>query len=115
MNILYLDDELDILELAHMFFSENGVDIDITTSPFQALEMVMKKNYDIVLSDARMPEMNGLEFFSKLKNELGFKGYFVLVSGHYDHQGDGKTPLGISEIVMKPVDFDHLYQILLNL
>lgn len=115
MNILYLDDENDILELAHIFFTDHGIDIDTVTSPTRALQMAAQKNYSVILSDARMPEMSGFDFYAKLRGDLGYKGRFVLVSGHYDLSDSAQALKGIDSIILKPVEFDHLLSLIKDL
>jgi DNA-binding response OmpR family regulator len=115
MNVMYVDDESDILDLAQMFFKDHGINIDTFTSPLEALQMAAKKNYSIILSDARMPEMSGFDFYAKLRGELGFKGRFMLVSGHYDYSDSAQILEGIDGIILKPVEFDHLLSLIKKL
>jgi DNA-binding response OmpR family regulator len=115
MRVLYVDDEKDILDLAQMFFEEHGIDIDTFTSPIEALQMAAQINYSVILSDARMPEMSGFEFYSKLRGEIGFKGRFMLVSGHYDYSDMAHALEGIDGIILKPVEFDNLLSLIKNL
>ncbi|MCE3013919.1 MAG: response regulator [Proteobacteria bacterium] len=115
MNVMYVDDESDILDLAQMFFKDHGIDIDTFTSPVEALQMAAQKNYSVILSDARMPEMSGFDFYAKLRGDLGFKGRFMLVSGHYDYSDSAQALEGIDGIILKPVEFDHLLSLIKNL
>jgi DNA-binding NtrC family response regulator len=66
-NILVLDDELDITTVIITSLRKNGFNVFGFTNPFLALEHFQMnfKDYSIILSDLRMPGMNGFEFVKK--------------------------------------------------
>jgi DNA-binding NtrC family response regulator len=66
-NILVLDDELDITTVIITSLRKNGFNVFGFTNPFLALEHFQMnfKGYSIILSDLRMPGMNGFEFVKK--------------------------------------------------
>jgi DNA-binding NtrC family response regulator len=68
-NILVLDDELDITTVILNSLRRNGFNVFGFTNPFLALEHFKMnfKGYSIILSDLRMPGMNGFEFVKKSK------------------------------------------------
>jgi DNA-binding NtrC family response regulator len=68
-NILVLDDELDITTVIITSLRKNGFNVFGFTNPFLALEHFKMnfKGYSIILSDLRMPGMNGFEFVKKSK------------------------------------------------
>ncbi|WP_339318902.1 response regulator [Paenibacillus sp. FSL R10-2734] len=69
-SLLIIDDELDILEsLQEMFLYEVSVDIDVYTanSAKKAIQLLDKMRFDVVLTDIRMPGMNGVELFKVIK------------------------------------------------
>lgn len=68
-RILAVDDELDMLALLKMIiegYSEHQV---ITTNnPLEAAELLEKEQFDLVLTDLKMPGMDGMELLDKAKN-----------------------------------------------
>jgi DNA-binding NtrC family response regulator len=66
-NILVLDDEPDITTVITTSLTKNGFNVCGFTNPFLALEhfQMSFKGYSIILSDIRMPGMNGFEFVKK--------------------------------------------------
>jgi DNA-binding NtrC family response regulator len=66
-NILVLDDEPDITTVITTSLRRNGFNVFGFTKPFSALEHFQMnfKDYSIILSDIRMPGMNGFEFVKK--------------------------------------------------
>jgi DNA-binding NtrC family response regulator len=68
-SILLVDDELDIVNSVKRWLKADGFNVHGFTNPLQALEY-FQNNYDkidLVLSDIRMPGMNGYELVKKIK------------------------------------------------
>ena len=67
-RVLVVDDELLALNLVQrVFASETDIELRTATSPTKALEEAGRQDMDLVVTDQRMPEMNGLEFLSRLR------------------------------------------------
>ncbi|HZG57437.1 response regulator, partial [Paenibacillus sp.] len=77
----------------------------------QALELLKKRHYALVLTDIRMPTMNGLELIERMKAVADCP--VVILSGYddfeYARQG---LKLGAKEYLLKPVDEDELIEVL---
>ncbi|MBY3619785.1 response regulator [Acinetobacter sp. CUI P1] len=70
-SLLIIDDELDILDsLREMFTYEITEDIDVYTanSAKKAIQLLDRVKFDVILTDIRMPGMNGIELFRIIKN-----------------------------------------------
>ena len=65
-NILLVDDEEDNLALLYRTL-RGTYNLDKTTSPLKALEMLKEKDYELVISDHKMPEMDGVEFLKQVQ------------------------------------------------
>jgi len=80
-----------------------------------ALELVNELQPDIIISDIRMPIMDGLEFICELKNR-GIEKEVVILSG-YDDFNYAKKALeyGASAYLLKPIENDELINVLLKL
>lgn len=104
-RILYVDDEADLVELAASFFEEENLPIETCTNFKDALELIRKNTYDLIISDVRMPSGSGHELFSQIKKEGIFHGKFILVTGN----DEGNYSKGdYDRILLKPVNFDDL-------
>ena len=69
-NLLIVDDEKDILSwLEELFRFEAGMDLDVYTasSATEALSLLSKVRFDVVLTDIRMPGMDGIALFGHIK------------------------------------------------
>ena len=67
-RILVLDDEPIILELCAEFLGSEGYKVDTVSNVKEAMSLLQKKDYDVVISDMKMPSLSGAEFY-KLVNE----------------------------------------------
>ncbi len=66
-SILVVDDELLIRDLLYDFFSSQGWSIAVAENGVKALEVMKNRPVDVVLTDIKMPEMDGLELTTELK------------------------------------------------
>ncbi len=66
-RILILDDEDSIVELLGNYLTSKGYDCTLTTSPFDALEFLKQEKFALLLTDLRMPKMNGIEVVRQAK------------------------------------------------
>jgi DNA-binding NtrC family response regulator len=67
-NIAVVDDELEILSMVERFLSRSGK-FKVTTfsNPVVAVDAVISGDYDVVLMDIMMPQMNGIDALEKIK------------------------------------------------
>lgn len=69
LQILVLDDEPTITEMVSEMLSILGCRTVGCTVPAQALEMLQKHHFDLILSDIRMPEMDGRQFYAAVRQQ----------------------------------------------
>lgn len=107
-EILFVDDDRQILELVQQYLLHQGIHVATTGSASEALKMVAETPYDVVFSDLMMPEMDGLELLKAIK-ETRPQTEVVIVTGH----GSIETAiqalkLGGYDYLQKPINFDRL-------
>lgn len=66
-RLLIVDDEKDNLEALRRLL-RGQYDVEITTSPFEALKWIQTGDFNVIVSDQRMPEMTGVELLEKAKH-----------------------------------------------
>lgn len=119
-NILLVEDvELNQL-LASRIIESWGVQVDIAANGKIAVEMVMKKMYDLVLMDIQMPEMDGLEATRRIRSMQDEKKASIpivaLTANVLKGDGDRYIAAGMNNYLSKPYDENKLFQIIsLNL
>jgi len=83
VRILHVEDDVMDAKLTRLFLKRMGYDnFDITNvrSAEQGLKILRKENFDVVVSDYKMPGMNGIEFLEKLRRE-GNDIPFIIFTG----------------------------------
>jgi two-component system sensor histidine kinase/response regulator len=80
--ILIVDDEKDNLEALQRLL-RNQYAVTVTTSPFEALKLVQKNEFSVIVSDQRMPEMTGVELLEKSKH-IAPTTTRILLTGYTD-------------------------------
>jgi len=104
-RVLYIDDEVDLLELAASFFEEDNLPIETCSDFNQALDLIRNHQFDIIISDAKMPTGSGHELFALIKKENLFHGKSILVTGHLE---ESEQEVNYDLIIYKPIQFQDL-------
>jgi PAS domain S-box-containing protein len=71
ISVLVVDDSEDTTEMVRHLLEIGGASVCAATSGFEALRIAREKDFDVVLSDISMPEMDGFEFLSRLRQLPG--------------------------------------------
>jgi len=71
MSVLVVDDSEDTTEMVRHLLEIGGASVCAATSGFEALRIAREKEFDVVLSDISMPEMDGFEFLNRLRQIPG--------------------------------------------
>ncbi len=115
-KILIIEDESAIRRVLAKIISEESTDyeVDEAEDGLVGLEMVKKKDYDLIMSDIKMPKMDGVEVLSKIK-VLKPEVPVVMISGHGDLDTAVNTMrLGAFDYISKPPDLNRLLNTVRN-
>ncbi|MEO1514458.1 MAG: response regulator [Bacteroidota bacterium] len=107
-DILYVDDEQDNL-MAFKAVFRRSFNVYTALSGKEAIALLKTQRVDLILSDQRMPEMTGLEFFECIKQE--YPQIVRMVVTGYSEMGPIHTALergNINHYLTKPWDVDQL-------
>lgn len=109
-NVLVLDDEVDLAESVATSLQDNGYQTQYCTSVDEALKKMSLSQFDLIISDIKMPQKDGLEFFHIIKSDLKEKSTaFVLMTGHAEGISiQSAYDMGVDEFVSKPFDLEDL-------
>ncbi|MBV8821467.1 MAG: response regulator [Chloroflexi bacterium] len=105
-RILLVDDDLALLEaLPHMIALQvHGVVVDTSVTALGALEQIQEHDYDAIVSDIKMPGMDGLELLTKIQ-ELQPEVPTLLITGHADQTLITQALRGGAyDFIHKPID-----------
>jgi len=106
-RILVVDDEEYILDIMSELLTELGHTVTISSSPLSAVERFQKNNYEIVITDLGMPEMNGLELASRLKN-INPSTQIILMSGWGLNLDERDTANIVDFFISKPFSIEKI-------
>ncbi len=67
-KILVVDDELLIRDLLYDFFTNQGWEISIAEDGQKAIDFLKNREYDIILTDLKMPDMNGMDLTGRIRS-----------------------------------------------
>lgn len=107
ISVLIVDDEPDILELMEEEFKYCGYQTLVANCGNDAVKILADKKVDIVVSDYKMPNGNGMTVLSFV-NKMPNKPYFYFVSGQADVSVDDAISAGARRFFSKPFDLDEL-------
>ncbi|MEK7357173.1 MAG: response regulator, partial [Bdellovibrionota bacterium] len=107
--VFFVDDEVDILEIFRMQF-EGRYDIETFETPEGAIRAatdIGARRPDVIVTDYRMPRMNGVEMLTRICRVLGTEPRAVLLSGNLDKEAAIRAAnRGIVRILEKPFNGD---------
>lgn len=113
--VLLVDDRKNTLKVLSAILLDEGYEVLQASDPFQALTLFGHGDgVDLVLSDLKMPGMDGIELFSKMREAAsGELPPFVIMTAH----GTVKSAVnamrdGVTNYLIKPLDFDELVIVL---
>lgn len=105
-RLLVVDDEINQSLLYQQELEDEGYDVDTANSGLDALDLVKKTEYDLVLLDIGMPEMDGLETLSRL---LGIDNKIpVIINTAYPSYKDNFMSWAADAYVIKSMDLTEL-------
>ncbi|UCE25492.1 MAG: response regulator [Candidatus Zixiibacteriota bacterium] len=110
-SILVVDDELLIRDLLYDFFTDQGWDISIAESGEKALEILRSKKIDLVLTDLKMPNMDGLMLTSEVRES--YPDIPVVIMTGYPSVDSAVSALRqkVSDYIIKPFNINELYKV----
>ncbi|WP_163992456.1 sigma-54-dependent transcriptional regulator [Pyxidicoccus caerfyrddinensis] len=107
-HILVVDDEEDIRDTLAMILSLEGYDVSTADRGASALAMVEARHFDLVISDLRMPGMDGVETLVRLKR-LRPDLQVIIATGYASAETALRCRLeGAYDYISKPFDMDDL-------
>ncbi len=113
IKVIHVDDEKNCLDLTReiMTFYDKELDIESFTSPMKVIENVLTEEPDLVLSDYKMPEMNGIELTRQLRKHSNIP---VIIYTGSEETTIAKEAFeaGVEDCVTKSADTEHFLLLL---
>ncbi len=107
MKILVLDDDADMVATLSLVLRDRHLDVDESTSASEAVELMRKNEYDMILLDYVMPKHDGIWFMMNAPLTRSTK--VLLITGHLERKMiNTMFDLGACGYLIKPFDVDDL-------
>ncbi len=114
MKILVVDDSTDNLTLIDFYLRDTGVIVAYAENGGQAIDAVKKNDFDLILMDVQMPEMDGHEA-TRVIRRLGFKKTILALTAHTQREEHDKCfESGCDGILTKPISKAKLVERLIS-
>ena len=113
-KIIIVDDEEIVLSLCSDALEDGGYHIDLANGSLEALEKIRKEYFDFILTDIRMPDMDGIELFKKAR-EINPTLGVIFMTG-YANLNSAKDAIkeGAYDYIMKPFELNEIRQAVKN-
>ena len=115
-NILVVDDEPSYRKAMKRLLSRDGHSVTLAEDGIDGLRILENKEFDMVLTDINMPNMNGWEFLEKL-NSLYPDLPVAIITGYLEYMDSTKYKIDIStrKILRKPIKLKDIRELIKEL
>jgi len=112
LKILYVEDDISLREEVSIFLSDIFESVELATNGQEGLDKLAQGKYDIVITDIRMPVMDGIEMIENIK--LLYPAQPILVtSAHNEIEYLVKLiHLGVDNFITKPLQSEQIFKVL---
>ena len=106
-RILVIDDEALVIESLKKLLKKKGYDVSIAKNGLEAMQRIEEGGFDLIVSDIRMPDMNGIEIIKKIREYLKQNGKGsvpeILITGYASKENlEEAKKLNVADYIYKP-------------
>ncbi|ENI2549986.1 TPA: two-component system response regulator GlrR [Escherichia coli] len=109
-HLLLVDDDLGLLKLLGLRLTSEGYSVVTAESGAEGLRVLNREKVDLVISDLRMDEMDGMQLFAEIQKVQPGMPVIILTAHGSIPDAVAATQQGVFSFLTKPVDKDALYQ-----
>jgi CheY-like chemotaxis protein len=105
-RVLVVDDVFDVIDMLSVLLTHAGYEVATASSAREAIDLIQENQFDIIISDIGMPEMNGYQLAEAVRSLPGYERVpMVAVTGYsmFDDRARSLTA-GFTEHLTKPID-----------
>lgn len=107
-TVLVVDDDPDIRTNMQDVLGAFGYRVDLAHDGERASELAARNLYDVALVDLRMPGIDGVELYQRIKRIQAGVAFFIITAFTESDRAQAATEAGAWEVVPKPLDFARL-------
>ncbi len=109
-HILLVEDNPMLQEMTALTLNKDEAMVDVADNGQQALQLTEKNNYDLVITDLFMPEMDGFELITQLRASGFDRPVFVVSAATVGEENNRALDLGATAALPKPFNIRLLRQ-----
>ncbi len=110
LRLMVVDDELDIASIVGERLAELGYDIDVEWDPREAIKMLKNESFDLVVTDLKMPYIDGFQLMGWMKDNCPLTKVVVITAHGSPSAYRAALKRGAVLYVEKPFDLDEFAQ-----
>lgn len=107
-TILVVDDEQNVRQLICKVLEKEGFSVLTACNGSEGLEIFHKNSIDLIISDIKMPEMSGIEFLHKVKEEDPGVGFILITAFATTETAIDAIRSGAQDYITKPFDLKEI-------
>ncbi|MFH1567702.1 MAG: bifunctional response regulator/alkaline phosphatase family protein, partial [Gemmatimonadota bacterium] len=108
-KVLWADDEIELLRSHHLYLDERGYKVTPVTNGEDAIALLRKEHFDIVLLDEMMPGLDGLSTLEQLKQHDPTVPVIMITKNEEEHLMDEAIGKRIDDYLTKPVNPSQIF------
>lgn len=109
MHVLLAEDSIDNQFIISRFLEQVGIDVEVANNGAEAIEKAQKKNYDVILMDIQMPQLDGNEATRKLRASGYNKPIVALTANALKGDKEKALSTGFDDYITKPIQRNELF------
>lgn len=111
-NILIVDDDESLCKTTSFILEREGYTVVTVRDGLEAIERVKERSFDVVFMDIKMPGLNGVEAFKRIKRIKPEMKTIMMTGYAVDNLIRDALEEGAHSAVYKPLDMDHILKLL---
>lgn len=107
-RILVIDDEESIREFLDIMLKKEGYDVSLAEDGQVAVDIIKKKNFDMIISDLQMPNMTGMQVLEHVKNNCPDTLFMIITAFGTTESAVEAMKMGAYDYITKPFKIDEV-------
>jgi DNA-binding response OmpR family regulator len=113
-SLLVIDDETDILDVIKIILEEMGHTVETHSDPRAGLDKALESDYDLIITDLRMPDLNGAEIVKAILVKKKTAKILVITAYAHDNLVAEALNAGAVGMIRKPFEIAKILAFLEN-